>query len=86
MLFENDKEFDLMPASPLRDRLRGFATEYAELCKKYNLTIDSCGCCNSPWIVEVNVDEGRDFIVHIENVDATDVVGAVEKFIADHNI
>ena len=30
-----------------------FINEYKQLCKKYNLHIDSCGCCQSPWVASI---------------------------------
>lgn len=34
-----------------------YLKEYESLCKKYNLTIDGCGCCGSPFIDNVKFDE-----------------------------
>lgn len=36
-----------------RNRLKLFLDEYVRLCKKYNLVISACGCCDSPWVIEV---------------------------------
>ncbi len=27
-----------------------FLVEYEELCLKFGLVVDSCGCCDSPWV------------------------------------
>lgn len=29
---------------------REFLKELQALCKKYNVTISGCGCCESPWV------------------------------------
>ena len=29
---------------------KDFLREYGELCVKYCIIIDACGCCNSPYI------------------------------------
>ena len=31
-----------------------FLKEYEKLCRKYNLIISGCGCCDSPFITDVN--------------------------------
>jgi hypothetical protein len=31
-------------------KIKEFLKEYAEICKKYKLYIDGCGCCNSPYL------------------------------------
>ena len=44
-----------------------FLNEYKTLCLKYNLHIDACGCCSSPWLNDVtNV---REIISHIEHLE-----------------
>lgn len=39
------------------NRLKNFLTELAELTEKYGLSIGACGCCGSPWIVDLKLDE-----------------------------
>jgi hypothetical protein len=34
----------------LRDRQLRFLEEYELLCRKFDIIVGSCGCCNSPWI------------------------------------
>ena len=34
-----------------------FISEYIKLCKKYNLIVDSCGCCDSPWLSVCHTNE-----------------------------
>jgi hypothetical protein len=29
-----------------------FLREYKKLVKKYSIRIESCGCCESPWLVD----------------------------------
>ena len=45
----------------MRDRVdkaakRRFLDEYEGLVKKHGLMIESCGCCQSPWVVTVGDD------------------------------
>jgi hypothetical protein len=37
-----------------KERLNAFLKDYAEICEKHGLIIDSCNCCNSPWAVELS--------------------------------
>ncbi len=41
--------------------MRTFLQELTELTKQHNLAIGGCGCCDSPWVEEINTPE-RDFI------------------------
>lgn len=44
-----------------------FLVEYVALCKKYNLIVDACSCCQSPWvIVPPNEDEIDGHIEHLQ--------------------
>lgn len=40
-----------------------FINELVELCKKHNVIINSCGCCDSPWIEDISElkDTGNSF-------------------------
>jgi len=49
-----------------KERVKAFLKEYYALCKKYNLCVDACGCCNSPWIYEP-LNEER-LVEHIEHL------------------
>jgi hypothetical protein len=42
-----------------------FLKEYEILCKKYNITINSCGCCDSPWLTD-SCDGKGDFDKYLE--------------------
>ena len=33
-----------------KEKTRAFYIEYAALCRKHQMYINSCGCCDSPWI------------------------------------
>ena len=35
------------------NRLEEFLKELSELTKKYELAIDACGCCRSPWVIDL---------------------------------
>ncbi len=45
------------------DKRIEFLKEYKTLCEKYNLTVNSCGCCNSPWIT--GITKGYSITEHI---------------------
>lgn len=32
------------------EKIISFLKEYEEICKKYGLYIDACGCCDSPYL------------------------------------
>ena len=34
-------------------RLLKFLKEYYRICKKYNIIVNGCGCCSSPFITDV---------------------------------
>lgn len=55
-----------------KEKIIDFLREYRELCKKHNIFIGGCGCCNSPFL-----EEGEPDIKHLlkgENLDEnTDV-------------
>ena len=34
-----------------------FLHEYQELCIKHQISIDGCGCCGSPFLVDLEQDE-----------------------------
>lgn len=38
-------------------KLEKFLEELSELTKKHGLAIGGCGCCDSPWIDNLETDE-----------------------------
>jgi len=36
-----------------KTRVRNFLREYYQLCRKYGLIVDACGCCESPWLSDL---------------------------------
>ena len=40
-----------------KQELINFLTEANELFEKYNIRIDGCGCCGSPWLEKINYNE-----------------------------
>ncbi len=42
-----------------------FLNEYHTLCLKYNLKIESCSCCSSPWLVKADDKAFDNLDVHI---------------------
>ena len=46
--------------------VEAFIREYEALCRKYNMYVGACGCCNSPWIVRAwDQKEIEDHIEHL---------------------
>lgn len=37
-----------------KNQIRCFLTDLAQLTKKYNIVIDGCGCCGSPYLKAIN--------------------------------
>lgn len=50
----------------IEERYRKFLKEYKELCLKYGIKVEACGCCDSPWMLEA-YDE-KDIEEHIEHL------------------
>lgn len=50
------------------EQTAAFLAEYLNLCNKYGVIIDSCGCCNSPWIEAL--DGCRLLRIHIDDFDS----------------
>lgn len=46
-----------------------FLLDYLKLCLKYNLQVSSCGCCNSPFLIQA---KKTDFIFY-KIVDVEDI-------------
>ncbi len=84
-------QFDLRPESPLRTRVEAFALEYEALCRKHNLVISGCGCCGSPFLIELEHEKNTPHVC-IDNFDLTDMEHGktLEEFardyLCDHNI
>lgn len=36
-----------------QDRFNNFLNEYKELCLKYQIEVFGCGCCDSPFCIEL---------------------------------
>ncbi len=43
-----------------RQRFEQFLVEYEALCRKYDLQVGACGCCESPWL-----QKGENLAKHI---------------------
>ena len=41
----------------LLKRVENFIKGLEELCKEHGIYIDSCGCCNSPWLEDAETHE-----------------------------
>lgn len=45
-----------------QNNLNLFLKELGELTKKYNITIDGCGCCGSPYLIDISDDSDVNYI------------------------
>ena len=41
-----------------KEKVVEFLTELTKLTDKYGIEIGGCGCCGSPWIINVNNNRG----------------------------
>jgi hypothetical protein len=39
-----------------RDQAAAFIADLDELTRKHGIAVSACGCCDSPWLVEVGKD------------------------------
>lgn len=44
-----------------------FLKEYEKLCKKYNMGLYGCGCCESPCLIDCN-DEKWGYVEKLDNI------------------
>ena len=44
-----------------------FLKEYEKLCKKYNMGLHGCGCCESPYLIDGN-GEKWDYVEDLDNI------------------
>lgn len=44
-----------------------FLKEYEKLCKKYNMGLHGCGCCESPHLIDCN-GEDWDYVENLDNI------------------
>lgn len=44
------------------DKVKEFMKELSKLSIKYDLYIDACGCCNSPWICKPGCERSTDIV------------------------
>ena len=42
-----------------------FIDEYAALCKRHSMFIESCSCCDSPWVVRTGGKYERSIDEHV---------------------
>lgn len=54
-------------------RIANFLYEYNKLITKYGIYIDGCGCCDSPFLNDIEYDD--DIRDHIEHLVSTDTSG-----------
>ena len=47
-----------MPKTITRSQMNKFLEELSELTKKYNISINGCGCCGSPYLTSLENEAG----------------------------
>lgn len=45
----------------MNDRVENFLKELSELTNKYNIAIDGCRCCGSPYLYNLNDNDSEPF-------------------------
>jgi hypothetical protein len=40
----------MLTETELDKRIKNFLIDYAKICSKYEIVINGCGCCGSPWL------------------------------------
>lgn len=47
-----------------------FLEAYKSLCVEHGMIVDSCSCCDSPWLVELDLERLEKYIEHLEKGDS----------------
>lgn len=77
----NNSPFELKLLTENQLRLVHFAEEYRILCQKYNLYVDSCGCCNSPYLSEIVPTTLGDIIEDLTCITPKNIEARVEALL-----
>lgn len=48
-------------------KVKEFLKELTELSEKYDIYIQGCGCCGSPWIFDERAHKEYDNLAYIDN-------------------
>jgi hypothetical protein len=78
---ELEHQFELAPLTNDQERLRMFAKGYHELCQKYNLYIDGCGCCESPFLQEEGYTKLAPYLHEINYIKPDNIERQIEALI-----
>jgi len=65
-----------------KERFRRFLEEYEQLCRKYGVIVDACGCCDSPWLRKVDSEEIEWHIDHLKSEAGLKEEGVGKHFIS----
>lgn len=53
-----------------KEKMTAFLQEYEALCRKHKMYINSCGCCDIPWIAEDGaVEEAMQHLREYEEIE-----------------
>lgn len=57
----------------MKEKMFSFLQEYEEICKKYQISIEGCGCCGSPYLFTDFIEEGKSqYLIDEVNFDYTE--------------
>lgn len=47
-----------------KERIENFMAALTELAYTHGIYVDACGCCNSPWLTDI--ETGEDLAEHLD--------------------
>lgn len=57
------------------NRYKAFLKELTALSQKYDIYIQGCGCCGSPWLFDDRIKKSYDNLAYIDDNKGYDVDG-----------
>jgi hypothetical protein len=63
----NNEKLQERGAGVNADRLRAFLQELTALSDKYEIYIEGCGCCGSPWLNDIQAGKNYDNLHYGKN-------------------
>ena len=56
------------PTPAYEERRAAFLADLAELTRKYRITIDGCGCCDSPYLSDIAASRDESILSYVYKV------------------